>query len=242
MTVHHRCEARRLAGQTSVWRPPICAAMMRWVGIMAVASMGSCACIELLPRNPQTAASTPPQAVARALAPFLQEIPGTAYKFEMLPVPGDASHGIAPFWIAKTETTWDAFDVFVFRLDEEPSTAAGSSHQSADAVTRPSKPYLPPDRGFGHEGFAAISMSFRNASECCTWLSAKTRRHYRLPTEMEWEWACRAGSSGAYSFGDDVARLADYAWFKDNADNVPHEGGKKRPNAWGLFDMHGNVA
>jgi formylglycine-generating enzyme required for sulfatase activity len=169
---------------------------------------------------------------------FWQEIPASAFKFEMLPIPGDAERGIKPFFMSRMETTWESFDCFVYRFDEQ----AVANAQGADGITRPSKPYLPPDRGFGHEGFAAISMSHQNASAFCQWLSARSGRTFRLPTQAEWEYACRAGADTNYAFGDDVNDLAAHAWYKENAADVPHAVGSRLPNAWGLHDMHGNVA
>jgi hypothetical protein len=77
--------------------------------------------------------------------------------------------------------------------------------------------------------------------EFCKTLSAKEGVTYRLPTEAEWEYACRAGSETAYSFGDDEMQLGDYAWYFRNSDRKAHPVGEKKPNAWGLYDMHGNV-
>ena len=92
---------------------------------------------------------------------------------------------------------------------------------------------------------AATNISWDAATEFCEKLSAKTGLTVRLPTEAEWEYTCRAGSTTKYSFGDDESKLGDYAWYDGNAysvgRNYPHPVGRKRPNAWGLYDMHGNA-
>jgi formylglycine-generating enzyme required for sulfatase activity len=89
-------------------------------------------------------------------------------------------------------------------------------------------------------------VSWEDAVEFCRKLSELPEekaagRVYRLPTEAEWEYACRAGSQTAYSFGDDARLLKDFAWFSDNSNSQTHPVGQKKPNAWGLYDMHGNV-
>lgn len=75
-----------------------------------------------------------------------------------------------------------------------------------------------------------------------TWLCDFTADGYRLPTEAEWEYACRAGSNTQYGFGSSPGSLKDYAWYTENASATTHPIGQKKPNAWGLYDMHGNVA
>ena len=88
---------------------------------------------------------------------------------------------------------------------------------------------------------AACGVTWEKAVAFCEWLSRKEGRPYRLPTEAEWEYACRAGSTTAFFFGNDTQSLSEYAWFDVNGDSQTHPVGSKKPNAWGLYDMHGNV-
>jgi formylglycine-generating enzyme required for sulfatase activity len=155
---------------------------------------------------------------------------------------------IAPFWMGKFEVTWDEYDQFAFQLDIKKKKAAGvdltkqvGTEQAADAVTRPTPPYADETFGFGRKGQPVICVTHHSAMEYCRWLSAKSGKTYRLPTEAEWEYACRAGTKTAYSFGDDASALGEYAWSVENAEK-PQPVGKKKPNPWGLYDMHGNVS
>jgi len=91
------------------------------------------------------------------------------------------------------------------------------------------------------DDYPVVLVSWKDADEFCQWLKKKEGRPYRLPTEAEWEYACRADAPTAYCFGDDPKDLVKYGWFHDNSGNQRHPVGQLRPNKWGLFDMHGNV-
>jgi len=84
-------------------------------------------------------------------------------------------------------------------------------------------------------------VSWDDAQAFCQKLSQITGKTYGLPTEAEWEYACRAGTTTRYYFGDDASQLGDYAWYIANSQSKTHPVGQKKPNAWGLYDMSGNV-
>jgi formylglycine-generating enzyme required for sulfatase activity len=86
-----------------------------------------------------------------------------------------------------------------------------------------------------------MNVSWNDAVAFCEWLTRKEGVRYRLPTEAEWEYACRAGTSTPYFWGDDDARRDAHAWSAANAGPGPHPVGRLRPNAWGLYDTNGNV-
>jgi formylglycine-generating enzyme required for sulfatase activity len=170
-------------------------------------------------------------------------IPGSLVTFELVRVPGGpvsladgGSVEVADFWIGRTEVTWDAYDIYAFQLDGDDSLTA----RGVDAVARPSRPYGAPDWGFGHQGYAALSMTQHAAIQFAAWLSAKTGHAYRLPTEAEW----RRVFALAFPDSDTLApaALAAHGWFAANADGTTHAVGTLAPDALGVFDLLGNAA
>ncbi len=99
----------------------------------------------------------------------------------------------------------------------------------------------PPDNGWGRAQRPVINVNWQDAADYCGWLTRQTGRQYRLPTEAEWEYACRAGSKADYCFGDDAEQLDNYAWHVSNSERQTQPVGSRQANAWGLHDMHGNV-
>lgn len=160
---------------------------------------------------------------------YRETVPGTLVGFEMVLVPG--AGGAAPFYLGRTEVTWDLYDVFSLGLDEK--TPQGG----ADAVARPSRPYGAPDYGWGHTGFPAISIAREAADAFTAWLTKKTGKAYRLPTEAEWERAAALAVKGVAAGGLDAI-----AWHRGNAVSRTRAVATARPDALGLFDLFGNAA
>jgi formylglycine-generating enzyme required for sulfatase activity len=198
------------------------------------------------------------KAAAGQPAAYKVTIPNTTVTYGMAPIPaGEFMMGstgpeakpdeqpqhkvkLDAFWMQTHEVTWDSYLMFMFA-----DQAKEVEHPDAmvDALSRPTGPHLEMSFGRGNNGFPAISMTQHAANKYAEWLSAKTGEFYRLPTEAEWEYACRAGSTTDMP----PAQLGEYAWFKANSPmgnfsaGTYHQIGTKKPNAWGLYDMLGNV-
>ena len=145
---------------------------------------------------------------------------------------------LGDFWISTMEIPWDLYELFVYRNADTPAENRGEVTLDIDGVSGATMPYV----NYNKPGYPAINITQYGASQFCKWLTAKTGHYYRLPTEAEWEYACRADSKDAFSFGPASKSIDSYAWYKGNSDGKLHKGGMKEPNALGLYDMHGNVA
>jgi formylglycine-generating enzyme required for sulfatase activity len=132
-------------------------------------------------------------------------------------------------------------------LVKHPQTIAKPFYIGITVVTREQfwslmeKPEADHDRKAASANYPIGNVQWNDAVEFCKRVSKKTGHAVRMPTEAEWEYACRAGSNGAYYFGSDSHDLSQYAWYRDNSDKKVHPVGQKKPNAWGLYDMLGNV-
>jgi formylglycine-generating enzyme required for sulfatase activity len=230
-----------------------------------VAGKGSGPETELVAKIQASIAKNGAVASEKDMKPYTTTIPGSEISFDMVPIPGgkfkmgssDNEPGhkpdespvheveVAPFWMEKCTVTWNEFELFMYPNEEKKARETKKLdpllNALTDAVTHPTQPYVEMSFGMGKDGYPAISMTQHAANKYCEWLSAKTGQFYRLPTEAEWEYAARAGTTTAYFWGDDPKEIGDYCWYGKNSDFKYQKVGKKKPNPWGLYDILGNV-
>ena len=215
---------------------------------------------------------------------YTERIPKSPVSFKMVAVPGGtfkmgspadepfrkADEGpvreiqLSPFFMAEIEVSWDEYLAFYVQTAAEGRTTdteglRKKAASATDAISGATPPYGQPDQGWGLGKRPAISFSYRAAETYCKWLTSVTGKNYRLPTEAEWEYSCRAGSAGPYSFpGDpkkfektglrarlsknDTAVINTYVIYKGNSTGRTQTPDRVKPNAFGLKNMAGNVA
>lgn len=168
-------------------------------------------------------------------------LPGLRVQWELVRVPGgdvtvEGPSGpqqvaVESFLIGRTEVPWELYDIFYLRLDVARDLRSG-----VDAKTRPSRPYGAPDRGFGHRGWPAISLTHGGAMKFAVWLSEQTGHRYAVATDAQWQRAADLAFEGVAS-----AAMTAHAWAAENADGATHAIGTLAPDRLGLFDLLGNA-
>lgn len=169
-------------------------------------------------------------------------IPGSNVHIEMVFLdPGNLTKAgkelsLSGFWMSTCEVTFDAFSLFQLKGKDSNASSWKEGKYKVDGVTRPTPQYIDYTFGMGSAGgFPAVSMTQQGALRFCEWLYQKTGQFFRLPTEAEWEYACKAGDGYP-------GELDEKAWHQANSEDKYQKVGQKQPNAWGLYDMLGNVA
>ncbi len=221
-------------------------------------------------------------AVVEGFVDFTEFIPGSNVDFEMVAIPGgtftlgspdsesyrDSDEGplrqvtISRFWMGRTEVTWNEFEAWYRETGGEGRTDTRMLQPvdipGVDAITGATPPYGAPDQGWGKGDRPAITMTFQAATEYCRWLSEVTGKTYRLPTEAEWEYACRAGTSSPYFFEGDPKQFSEkrfwnriaginsegidpFVIYAGNSNGKTHTSSDILPNPFGLVNMSGNV-
>ena len=202
------------------------------------------------------------------MVPYTLRIPGTDQAIEMIPVPGgefllgspeneadrredegpQIKVTVDPMWVAKTEVTWSQYKEYmelygIFKSFESAGKRPVNDDNRVDAITAPTELYDPTfTYEYGEDPQQpAVTMTQYSAQQFTKWLSLISGQQYRLPTEAEWEYAARGGTTTAYSWGDQADKIDDYAWYFDNAEEGQLPVATKKANPFGLHDMHGNV-
>ncbi|HJN07611.1 MAG: formylglycine-generating enzyme family protein [Pirellulaceae bacterium] len=199
---------------------------------------------------------------------YTMKIPGTDAEVTMIPIPGgefllgspgsdsdkqkdeqpQVRVGVEPFWMARTEVSWAEYLPFMnlyahFKEFEHRKIRLVDKDNPVDAITAPTELYDPSYTfEYGEDPQQpAVTMTQYAAKQYTKWVSGVTGHKCRLPSEAEWEYACRAGTTTVYHFGNDPKQLDEYAWHILNTPDEPQKVGSKKPNPWGLHDMHGSV-
>lgn len=207
-------------------------------------------------------------ATPKAYIETVKTVNDAEMSFRMVPIPGgtfsmgshdsepnhEADEGpqhqvrLDPFYMCWTETTLDLFMAYYQEtvsakkdfMETQEAKKDAERAGGVDAISGPTPVYGDLSMGYSPK-HPAIGMTWHNANNFCLWLSKKTGKKYRLPTEAEWEYACRAGGANIFGTTNDAEKMKDYAWYEVTADSETSEVGKKKRNAFNLYDMSGNV-